>query len=169
MDAPAKELFDRGLALLKRGEMLMALPFFEKSFTLDPSNSMCLSYVALLTGLERGLVLEAIELAKKAIAQSPEMPVLYINLGKLYAKAGKYQDAMDAIRQSLTYGVIPEAKLMLDEISPRMRPFFPFLQRSNFLNRWAGKLMKKTGLRRLRMPAQKKKSSKIQLVAKKGW
>lgn len=169
MDEPAKELFDRGMELLGKGEMLKALPFFEKSSALEPSNSMCLSYLALLTGLERGLVQEAVEMAQRAIAQSPEIPELYVNLGRLYIKAGKTEDALNAVRQGIKNGITPEAQQLLNEISPRMSPFFSFLPRGNFLNRIIGKLLKKTGLRRFRMRRQKKNGYKIQLIAKKGW
>jgi tetratricopeptide (TPR) repeat protein len=168
MDDPAKELFERGLERLKRGEMLMALPCFEKSFGLDPSNSLCLSYMALLMGLERGRVKKAIVLAQEAAARTPGNPIVHVNLGKLYKKAGKDSDALEAVRRSLKGGVIPEAEALLKEINPRMRPLFPFLARGHFLNRWAGKILKKTGLRHFRMPGQKDKSEKLLLLARRG-
>ncbi len=168
MDDPAKELFERGLERLKRGEMLMALPFFEKSFGLDPSNNVCLSYMALLMGLERGRVQKAIAMAEEAVAKSPGVPILHVNLGKLYKKAGKNSDALKAVRQSLKGGVIPEAEALLKEINPRMKPLFTFLPRGHFLNRCAGKLLKKTGLCRFRMPGQKDKTDKFLLLARRG-
>ena len=169
MSDPAKELFASGINLLGRGEKLRALTFFEKSYSLDPSNSICLSYLALLICLERGNVQKAIAMAKEAITQSPEIPVLHVNLARLYEKAGRNEDALGALRQSLKGGAIPEAKVLLSEINPRMKPLFTFLERSHFLNIWAGKILKKTGLRRFRMPEQKDSHVKLALRANKSW
>lgn len=148
----AKELFEAGLDRFGKGEMLSALPFFEKSFSLDPSDGVCLSYMALLIGLERGQLQKAIAMAREAVVRSPGMPVLYVNLGQLYYKAERNGEAMEALRQSLKDGIIPEALELLNKINPRMKPLFSSLARCHFLNRWTGKLLKKTGLRRLRMP-----------------
>ena len=166
---PAKELFEAGLARLGRGEMLEALPLFEKSFWMDPSNNICLSYMALLDGLERGQVQKSIALAREAVARSPEIPILYVNLGKLYYKAGKKEDALEALRQGRKNGSVPEAQALLNEINPRMKPLFPFLARGNFLNKCAGKILKKTGFGWLRMPAQKNNAIKLPILARRGW
>ncbi len=155
MDDPAKGLFEKGLAWLKRGEMLTALSFFERSFGLDPSNSACLSYMALLVGLERGRVRKAITMAEEAVSRSPEIPALHVNLGRLYNRAGKNEEALQAVRKSLKNGrMLPEAIALLNEINPRMKPLFSFLPRGHLINRWAGKILKKTGFRRFRMPGQ---------------
>ena len=172
MNDPAKELFDTGLFWFGRGEMLKALPFLEKSFSLDPTNGICLSYLALLIGLERGQAQKGIELAKEAVAKAPGIPALYVNLAKLYNKTGKNAEAMDALRQSLKQGTSPEANALLNEMNPRMKPLFSCLARGNFLNRFAGKVLKKTGLRRFRTPgrrSKKLKTLKITLLARKGW
>jgi hypothetical protein len=69
-------------------------------------------------------------------------PVLYLNLGRAYLAAGNKEDAFEAFRMGLIFGNENEDLLCeIREIGMRRKPIVPFLQRSNPLNKYIGKVL----------------------------
>ena len=142
-----KELFQKGEELLGRGERLAALSSFEKSLNLGNPDPLCKSYVAVLSAVERGEIGRAINVSEQLIRSSSEEPLLYLNLGKLYLMAGRRAEAVATLREGLAMRRMPEAEALLESIGTRKPPVFRFLSRKHFLNKYAGLLLSRLGLR----------------------
>jgi tetratricopeptide (TPR) repeat protein len=142
----AEELLARGIEHLREGESLNALSCFEKSFSLR-KNARCQSYLGAMIAVERGQVKEALTLCEDAISADPEDPVLYLNMGRVFLKAGKKRQAIETVRKGLGFGKSEEAVRFLNSLGTRKRPVIPFLPRRNFVNKYLGLLFKSLGLR----------------------
>ncbi len=147
MDEPAGELFAKGEDLFRRGEGLAALAIFEKCASLDSSNCLCRSYIALLSATERGELNRAIKASEALMDECPGQPLVCLNLGRLYLRAGRKAEAVEAVRKGLAPGPLPDAVEFLETLGLRKKPIFPFLSRQHFLNKYSGLLLKKLGLR----------------------
>ena len=147
MSNSAREAFEKGLELFREGRLLAALGQFERSFSLDNSNVVCESYIALLIASERGQLQKAFTICEEAIKKSPDEPLLYLNLGRLYIRAGRRGEAIDTIRKGLGIRHMPEGVAILDSLGTRQPPVFRFLSRGHFLNKYAGMLLKRLGFR----------------------
>ena len=143
----AAELFQKGEELLGRGERLAALSSFEKSLDLGNADPLCKSYAALLSAVERGGIGRAISVSEQLLRASPEEPLLYLNLGKLYLMAGRRADGVNTLREGLARRRMPEAETLLESLGTRKPPVFRFLRREHFLNKYAGLLLSRLGLR----------------------
>ena len=143
----ARELFLRGEELLSRGERLAALSKFEKSLDLGNPDPLCKSYVALLSAAERGELKRGLIISEELLKSNPGEPWLYLNLGKLYLLAGRKAEAVGILREGLVRRWMPEAEELLGSIGLRKEPVFPFLSRGNLLNKYAGLIMSRLGLR----------------------
>ncbi|MDA8387757.1 MAG: hypothetical protein M0Z58_03695 [Nitrospiraceae bacterium] len=147
MDDLAKELFQKGEELLSRGEGLAALASFEKSLNIGNSDPLCRSYVALLSATERGELRRAINISEELLKSSPAEPLLYLHLGKLYLLNGRKTEAVGILREGMARRWMPEAEGLLESMGLRKKPVFPFLSRGNRLNKFAGLLFSRLGLR----------------------
>lgn len=149
MSGPAKEFFGKGEDLFRRGEGLAALAAFEKSASLDSSNPLCKSYIALLSATERGELARSIKTSEELAGEYPHEPVIYLNLGRLYLRAGRKEECVEALRKGISQaqGGLPEAVELLESLGIRKKLVFPFLSRGHFLNKYAGIIFKRLGLR----------------------
>lgn len=142
----AEEFFRQGVEHLRSGESLKALSFFEKSFALKETAS-CRSYLGLLRATERGSLREGIAVCEEAVRAEPSNHALYLNLGKLLYMAGRRQEGIEAVRKGLEQGHDEDAVAWLEEIGVRNKPVFSFLPRDSFLNKLAGLILSRLGLR----------------------
>ncbi|MBI5025134.1 MAG: tetratricopeptide repeat protein [Nitrospirae bacterium] len=144
----AEEFYSKGISFLRKGNTLNALAQFQKAFEIEPQNPKYQSFFALCSAIERGTVNEAIVSCKKAIGREPETPELYFNLGKVYLKANKMGEAIEAFRQGLKLNANnKEISAILDTLGTRKRPILPFLSRDNFINKYLGFILSKLGFR----------------------
>ena len=143
----ARELFEKGEELFRRGEGLAALASFEKSCRLDGSNPLCKSYVALLSATERGQLALAIKDSEELLAMTPGEPLVYLNLARLYIMAGRKKEAVNTLRKGVAIEQMPEIIHLLESAGLRKKPVFPFLPRQNFFNKYTGLLLTKLGFR----------------------
>jgi len=142
----ADELFEKGLAFLKDGNLLSALACFEKAYTFKKTPELQ-SYLGFCIAEERGKITEALALCNEALAREPENPAHYLNLGRIYLNAGKRLDAIDTFRKGLSFGDNQEIKQILDSLGIRRKPVFSFLPRKNFLNKYTGLIIHRLKLR----------------------
>jgi tetratricopeptide (TPR) repeat protein len=140
------ELTERGIALLNTDERLAALACFEKAYTKGSSPTL-LSYLSYCRAMERGQIQESLKLCNEALTQEPANPVHYLNLGRIYLHAGNKDEALSSLRKGLSCGEEPTIRSLLERIGTRQKPVFPFLSRSNFLNRYIGLLLHRFKLR----------------------
>ena len=142
----ADDLLKKGLSLLRENNTLGALTHFEKAYAIKKT-PLIQSYTGLCIALERGKITEAIAFLNDAMAKEPDNPVHYLNLGRVYLKAGRKIDAIDTFRKGLSFGENAEIHMILDRLGLRRKPVFPFLPRGSFLNRYIGLLLHKMKLR----------------------
>jgi tetratricopeptide (TPR) repeat protein len=142
----ADELFEKGIALLNDNTPLAALAFFEKAYIIKKTPAIQ-SFMGMCIALERGKITYGFMLCNEAILQEPENPVHYLNLGRIYLKAGKRVDAIETFRKGLSSGDNAEIKRILDKLGTRKKTVFPFLPRNNFLNKYTGLMMHHLKLR----------------------
>lgn len=137
--------------LLKRRKYESALKLVTAALEQYPDEPILLSYYGYLEALvnknyTRGIntCLKAREMVlEKAISGRDFFnPVLYLNLGRAYLAAGSKEDAFEALRMGLIFGNENEDLLCeLRELGMRKKPIVPFLQRSNPVNKYIGKVL----------------------------
>lgn len=89
---------------------------------------------------------KAITLLKKigSIDEELLLPVFYLNLGRACVAGGKRKDAIDAFHQGLKYdNGNKDLWKELRGLGERKKPVVPFLDRSNLINIYLGKMLKK--------------------------
>ncbi len=142
----ANEYFKNGLQLLGEENILGALACFEKAHVQEKSPSVQ-SYLGYCIAMERGQITEALNLCRAAIEAEPHNPEHYLNLGRVYLKAKRKDDAIAELRRGLSFGDNKEIKALLEGLGLRKRTVFPFLSRNNFLNKYVGLILSRLRLR----------------------
>ncbi len=69
----------------------------------------------------------------------------YLNLGRVYLRAGLKTKAIETFRKGLEVDKNPEIMAELQVLGIRKKPIFPFLPRSHFLNKYLGLVISKVG------------------------
>ena len=139
-DRSYDELIEKGIALLNANNKLAALACFDTALTMGNSPKL-MSYLSYCIATERGRIQEALTLCNNALAQEPDNPLHYLNLGRIYLHAGKKNDALTALRKGLSLGDDTVIMSLLKRFGTRGKPVFPFLPRDNFLNKYTGLLL----------------------------
>lgn len=146
MESSFQNLLDKGLALLRSGDTLVALVHLENAFQINPTPSVK-SGLAYCLAKERQQFQKALHLAQKAIAEESANPEHYYQLGRIYLLARQKNRAIVAFRKGLKHKrhqpIIDELHLL----GIRKPPVFSTLERDHFLNRSAGKLLTRIGNR----------------------
>jgi len=140
------EYFKKGLQLLGEANLLGALTCFEKA-NIREKSPLTQSYLGYCIATERGQIAEALNLCQAAIEVDPHNPVHYLNLGRVYLKAKKKDEAIAELRRGLSFGDNQDIKSLLERLGLRRKPVLPFLPRYNFLNRYVGLILSRLRLR----------------------
>ncbi len=138
--------FARGVAELKSGASLAAMVHFERAANVSP-RPLYRSYLGYCLAKERGQIQAGLDCCKQALAEESANPELYLNLGRTHLLAGNKVEALKILRDGLTVAPHPGIVALLDSLGIRKQPLFPFLSRTNPLNRYLGKFLTKLGLR----------------------
>ncbi len=145
----AEIFLKEALSLLRKGRSRRAFDVLSEGLGHYPGDSFLLSYHGFLM-VKLGIgVSEGIEECMKAVQNTMKLPFgaeffhppLYLNLGRAYLAAGRKKEAVDAFREGLAAD--PANRELLSEMKKmglRKKPAFPFLDRSNPVNKYAGKL-----------------------------
>jgi len=143
----AENYFKKGLAALVDQNHEDASVFFRRALDLDRNRSRSqpdmrfLSYYGFSLAKSGHATTTALEACRTAATRQPLDPVLLLNLGRVYALAGKYTQALDAFERGLA--IAPESRVLREErdrLDRRGRPAVPGLSREHVLNRTIGKL-----------------------------
>ena len=135
----AEEFFRAGVILLRRKQVKDAQRAFQRALDLAPSEPRYGSYFGLCLAASGTNVKKGLQLCEKAAEAEFYRPDLHLNLGKACVAAGLPGKAQQALRVGLSLD--PQNKEIvreLDKLGVRRRPFFPFLDRKNPLNKWVG-------------------------------
>jgi tetratricopeptide (TPR) repeat protein len=135
---------------LKDGNKKAALGYAREALVNFPADPFFLSYVGYLMAIvedktREGAIMceEAIYILRKAKSADTAffLPLFYLHLGKAHLMAGRKAPAIDAFREGLKYD--PRSRELISEIKAsgaRKAPVVPFLERSNPINKYLGKL-----------------------------
>jgi len=146
LNEEAEKLIAKGQEALANDHDYLALTCFEQAIRLEwtPLACSCLAYCMAKV---RGRYREATLLARKALDQEPENPVLYKNLGRILLLAGDNEQGIQMLRQGLQFGEQSSIIQELEKLGIRKPPIFKNLPRSHPLNKYLGLLLAWLGLR----------------------
>jgi tetratricopeptide (TPR) repeat protein len=109
-----------------------------------PLTISCLAYCQAKV---RGNYTEAISMAREALDLEPDNPLHYYNLGRILSLSGEKEQAVEILRNGLEYGMHIEILREMQSIAIRKPPIFKMLPRNHFLNKYAGLILSRLGLR----------------------
>ena len=136
-----QETFNLGMEYLKQNRIQEASNAFRKALKTDPDNPHFLSYYGLILALGEENFQDAINFCRAAILKAAHEPELYVNLCRVYSKAGQRKKALEALLEGLHYDRgNHRLKLEMKRMGCRRKPAFSFLSRDHFLNRAVGRL-----------------------------
>jgi len=140
-------------AHLRKGEQKEAYGLLQQALLEFPDDPFILSYYGCLQALVDKKYRAGVDKCKQAISMILQVstfgedmlyPVLYLNLGRAYVAARRKHDALDAFRKGLAYDKSNREILMeLRELGSRKKTAVPFLDRSNPINKYIGKIVHK--------------------------
>jgi predicted Zn-dependent protease len=145
-EAGADGEFERAQHALAEGDAVAALGHLEKALKLH-DNPRWYSYLGYCVAKERGQFLRGVELCQSALAQEPENPVHYLNLGNVHLVTGNKNEALRVFREGMAHGGDAQLLRKLNELGMRKPPVLSFLPRDHLLNRCLGLLLSRVGLR----------------------
>jgi tetratricopeptide (TPR) repeat protein len=152
------------LCAIDRGDTLHGLVALECSPELR-AHPVVNSYLAYCIAKERGEIREALRLCQAALDAEPRNPAHYLNLGRIFLQTGDKARAIATFWKGISNapgvepGVHAEASLrgharehalileQLRRLGIRKRVAFPSLGRQHPLNRIAGKVLARLGVR----------------------
>jgi tetratricopeptide (TPR) repeat protein len=141
------------IAHLRKGEQKEAYGLLVHAFLEHPDDPFVLSYYGCLqavvdrkyrAGVDK--CQQAISMIQKLTAFNEDMlyPLFYLNLGKAYVAARRKRDAFDAFEKGLEYDRSSREILMeMRALGSRKKAAVPFLDRSNPINKYLGKMVNK--------------------------
>ncbi len=145
---PAEDSFRKGVkALESRFRQKEAMAYFEASLLLDSraqKNSgqpRYRSYYGLCLSSTKGKMREALRLCRKATKDEFYNYEVWFNLGKVERQAGNQLKAHKALVRALHLSPRKtEIREELESLGLRREPLFSFLDRSNVVNRFMGRI-----------------------------
>jgi tetratricopeptide (TPR) repeat protein len=133
------EIFAQGLQFLKRNRLAEASNAFRRAFKQDPDNPLYLSYYGLIVALAEDNLQDGINFCRSAIYYAAYEPQCYLNLCKVYSKAGQRKKALEALLEGLNFEKNNALlKMEMKRMGIRRKPFLSFLPRDHFLNKSIG-------------------------------
>lgn len=145
-NAPTENPFDEGIRALSARRTGEALQWFEKAAG-EEQTPLVRAYLAYCRAKVQGNHREQIALCLEAMKEEPRNSDIYLNLGRVYLLAGQRKPAIRAFDLGLRYGKNAQIVNELILLGRRKAPPLPFLSRSNPINKYLGKLLKKLGIR----------------------
>lgn len=141
-------------ALLANRKLKEAFTVLQQAHIKHPGNPYIASYYGYLQAVVDKRYRSGVETCKSALVllrkqavsgREVQYGVVYLNLGRAYIAAGKKKDAIETFQQGLKYdGRNSELLKELQALGKRKKPFLPFLERSNTLNKCLGMILNKT-------------------------
>lgn len=145
--APDK-LFAKAMYFLKMNDMPGTMHFLKEALQHRPMDPHYLSYLGLCMARLDPAKTEAVILCEQAAEEVCYDAQLYLNLGKVHLLLGDRRKARVAYTRGLELdGDNSHLRREIKAMGVRKAPVFPFLERSNPLNRFSGLLCARLGLR----------------------
>ncbi len=150
---PKSAYFEDVKLMLRKGHAKEAISILREALNKFPADSFFLSYYGCLVAVAENKPKEGIKICKealegfrtsKSVGSEFFYPIFYLNLGRAYLKDNNKADAIKAFKDGLQHD--PENHDLLWEVTKlgkRKQPPFPFLGRSNPVNKYIGMLISK--------------------------
>jgi tetratricopeptide (TPR) repeat protein len=133
--------FREGIKLLKNEYPQRALVRFKRAFELDKHNAYYISFLGLAIARAQRKWTQALDLCETAVQLNPKEIQFHLNLGEVYALAGRREKALDKLERALRlFGDDPRLVEARGKVVKRRAPVLSFFSRGHFLNRELGKL-----------------------------
>jgi Flp pilus assembly protein TadD len=133
--------FREGVELLKNEYPQKALVRLQRAFESDKQNAYYSSFLGLAIARAQWKWDQASQLCETAVQLKPKEVQFHLNLGEVYALAGRREKALDKLDYALgLFGDDSRLKQARSRVQNRRRPLVPFLRRANYLNHKLGKL-----------------------------
>lgn len=142
----AADLAEQALREADSGNTLIALIHLEKILK-ERKSPLLTSYFAYCLARERNEYHRALRLCKQAIESALPIPVLYLNLGRIFLTAGHKRQALNAFHHGLKLGRHPLIVAEIKQLGIRKKPVIPMLPRNNTCNIYLGRLLTRLTLR----------------------
>jgi tetratricopeptide (TPR) repeat protein len=135
----ADSIANEAIELIDERQLDEAHQLLKKAYALDPNSAKINSYLGYTLAFVEDKVQKGLDLCKKAINSNMPDPLFYRNIGKVYLKLNNKRLAVGAFYKGLS--IDKGNRKIYDEFKTlgiRRKPFFSFLARSNFLNKYIG-------------------------------
>lgn len=137
----AEQFVLQGIDLYDEAQSADAHQKFKKAYSLDPEGPKVCAWYGLTLGVVENKVQKGLDMCKKAINSGIPDAMFYRNIGILYVMANNKRLAVAAYQKGMSIDkgnrkIYNEWK----KLGIRRKPFFKSLDRSNFLNKFIGKL-----------------------------
>jgi tetratricopeptide (TPR) repeat protein len=133
--------FRRGVEFLKNEYPQKALASLRRAFESDKHNAYYSSFLGLAIARAQRKWDQASELCEIAVQLKPKEIQFHLNLGEVYALAGRREKALDKLDHALEiFGEDARLKQARSKVQNRRALLLPFFGRKHFLNRNLGKL-----------------------------
>lgn len=140
------KLIEAGVAAAEAGNTLLALMHFEEaSRTLQPP--LLKSYLGYCLTREKKDAQKGIALCEEALRLEPANSLHYLNLARIFLLVGRKPKAIAMLRKGLKFQRNKAIIELLQSLGVRREPVFSSLPRDHPLNRYAGILLCRLGLR----------------------
>jgi len=145
----AEDAFTKGMTAFRGQKAVEALAFFEAAVTLASRNMdgdvdpRYRSFYGLSLAFQAGKFREGLTFCRKAAEEEFYNHEIWANLGRVEMEAGHTERAHAAFRRGLHLAPARQRAQyyrLLNLLGMRRKPFFSFLRRQHFLNRWMGRL-----------------------------
>jgi tetratricopeptide (TPR) repeat protein len=138
--------FDEGKRELTSGRPKSALIHFTKAAAMDNS-PLVRSYIAYCKALTVGVYAEVVGICMEAMRDEPKNSEIYLNLGRIHLLAYNRKQAIKVFQLGLRQQRNSRISTELTALGVRKQPPFPFLHRSNPINKYLGIALNKLCLR----------------------
>jgi tetratricopeptide (TPR) repeat protein len=133
--------FREGIKLLKNEYPQKALVRLKRAFESDKHNAYYISFFGLAIARAQRKWDQASDLCEIAVQLKPTEIQFHLNLGEVYALAGRREKALDKLEYALRlFGDDARLVQARSKVEKRRAPVLPFFGRGHFLNRELGKL-----------------------------
>jgi len=138
---------------LSRGRQKEAFALLREARVHFPDDPFILSYFGCLQAQVDKRYRSGIEACIKALAAVKQgsslgeeklLPLFYLNLGKAYVATGKKKDALETFNKGLKHDIMNrDLQREVQALGRRAAAPVPFLDRSNPINKYVGKILRK--------------------------
>lgn len=133
--------FRKGVEFLKNEYPQKALVTLLRAFETDKHNAYYSSFLGLAIARAQRKWDQAAELCEIAVQLKPKEIQFHLNLGEVYALAGRREKALDKLDRALElFGQDARLRQARSKVENRRGLLLPFFGRKNFLNRNLGRL-----------------------------